>query len=413
MRLGDRLGIDRATASQTYYACLLMYSGCNIDAQMTTETFGGSLSSLVPVTFGSQREVLAGLLRALPTPGSSAPARAIQIARRLPRAGRERDPHMAAICEVAQMLAERLGLAAPVRDLFAHLTERWDGKGPLGRAKGEEISLAIRIVHVARDAAVQRMLGGEAFAVRVVRERAGHAFDPQVAACLADGAAEILALGPEASAWEETLACEPQPQSDAGGRGDRSGAGRDRRLRRPDLAVSVRPLGRRGGAGARGGAALPHRRGGRRHDPARGARPRPRARRGPPADLAEARSADRGRVGAGAAAPVPHRARPLALAVPGGARAGRGRPPRAPRRLRLPPRNRRRGARAAGAPARRRRRVPRDDRAAAAPRAAAGGAGGGRARPRGERRAARRRRGDRGRRGGRPARCRDSSGRRG
>ena len=210
MRLGDRLGIDRATASQTYYACLLMYSGCNIDAQMTTETFG-SQSSLVPATFGSQREMLAGLLRALPTPGSSAPARMIQIARRLPRAGREREPHMAAICEVAQMLAERLGLATAVRDLFAHLTERWDGKGPLGRAKGEEISLAIRIVHVARDAAVQRMLGGEAFAVRVVRERAGHAFDPQVAACLADGAAEILALGPEASAWRETLACEPQP----------------------------------------------------------------------------------------------------------------------------------------------------------------------------------------------------------
>jgi HD-GYP domain-containing protein (c-di-GMP phosphodiesterase class II) len=211
MRLGDRLGIDRATASQTYYACLLMYSGCNIDVQMTTETFGGSQASLVPVTFGSQREALAGLLRALPTPGSSAPARAIQIARRLPRAGRERDPHLAAICEVAQMLAERLGLAAPVRDLFAHLTERWDGKGPLGRAKGDEISLAIRIVHVARDAAVQRMLGGEAFAVRVVRERGGHAFDPQVAACLADGADEILALGSEASAWEETLACEPHP----------------------------------------------------------------------------------------------------------------------------------------------------------------------------------------------------------
>jgi HD-GYP domain-containing protein (c-di-GMP phosphodiesterase class II) len=211
MRLGDRLGIDRATASQTYYACLLMYTGCNIDAQMSTETFGGSQSSLVPVTFGSQREVLAGLLRALPTPGSPAPARVIQIARRLPSAVRERDPHMAAICEVAQMLAERLGLATPVQDLFAHLTERWDGKGPLGRAKGEEISLALRIVHVARDAAVQRMLGGEAFAVRVVRERAGHAFDPQVAACLADGAADILALGPEASAWGETLACEPKP----------------------------------------------------------------------------------------------------------------------------------------------------------------------------------------------------------
>jgi hypothetical protein len=28
MRLADRLGVDDETASQTYYACLLMYSGC-------------------------------------------------------------------------------------------------------------------------------------------------------------------------------------------------------------------------------------------------------------------------------------------------------------------------------------------------------------------------------------------------
>ena len=93
-----------------------------------------------------------------------------------------------------------------------HLTERWDGKSFLRRAKAEGIPLGLRIVHVARDAAFQRMLGGEAFAVRVVRERAGHAFDPDVAACLADGAAEILAVDQEASAWDDTLACEPYPQ---------------------------------------------------------------------------------------------------------------------------------------------------------------------------------------------------------
>ena len=52
----------------------------------------------------------------------------------------------------------------------------------------------MRIVHVARDAAFQRLLGGEERAARVVRERAGQAFDPEVAACLADDAGEILAL---------------------------------------------------------------------------------------------------------------------------------------------------------------------------------------------------------------------------
>ena len=212
MRLGQRLGVDRETAAQTYYACLLTYSGCTADAEITAQTFGGSrVTHYAPVMFGSEREQLAGIVRALPTPGTPAPVRAIQIARRLPKAARERDPHLAAICEVAQMLSKRLGLPKPVGDLFVHLTERWDGKGYLRRSRGEEIPLALRITQVARDATLQRMLGGDELAVRIVRERAGHAFDPEVANCLANGAEEIFAAVQEAPAWDETLAREPQP----------------------------------------------------------------------------------------------------------------------------------------------------------------------------------------------------------
>ena len=109
------------------------------------------------------------------------------------------------------MLAEELSLSPSVQGLLAHLLERWDGKGPLGRAKGEEIPLPMRIVHLAVDAAFQRMLGGEERVVRLVRERQGHAFDPEVAACLTDDATRILALDEHGSVWDETLACEPQP----------------------------------------------------------------------------------------------------------------------------------------------------------------------------------------------------------
>ena len=40
MRLGERLGVDLETASQTYYACLLFYVGCTADAEVAAETFG-------------------------------------------------------------------------------------------------------------------------------------------------------------------------------------------------------------------------------------------------------------------------------------------------------------------------------------------------------------------------------------
>jgi HD-GYP domain-containing protein (c-di-GMP phosphodiesterase class II) len=138
--------------------------------------------------------------------------RAIQIARRLPRMARRARPHFTAMCEVAGMLADGVGLPPSVQALLAHLTERWDGKGPLGRAKGEEIPLPMRIVHVAVDATFQRLLGGDEHAVRVLSERAGSGLDPEVAACLADDGGEILALDAEVSAWDEVLAREPHPR---------------------------------------------------------------------------------------------------------------------------------------------------------------------------------------------------------
>jgi HD-GYP domain-containing protein (c-di-GMP phosphodiesterase class II) len=213
MRLADRLGVDRETAWQTYYACLLSHSGCTTDAHVTPEVYGDSLTThFHPLMYGSGREVLTGLIRALPDPESAGPVRALQVARRFPKMVRETRPHLAAACEVAAMLADRLGLSRSVQGQLAYLLERWDGHGPLGRAKGEEIPLPMRIVHVAVDAAFQLMLGGEERVVRLVRERAGHAFDPQVAACLAGDAERILGLEAQASVWEETLACEPQPQ---------------------------------------------------------------------------------------------------------------------------------------------------------------------------------------------------------
>ena len=67
MRLVDRLGVDRSTASQTYYGCLLAHAGCTTDAHVGAEVFGGSLTThLNPVMYGAGREVVTGLLRALP-----------------------------------------------------------------------------------------------------------------------------------------------------------------------------------------------------------------------------------------------------------------------------------------------------------------------------------------------------------
>jgi hypothetical protein len=134
MRLADRLDVDRETASQTYYACLLSHAGCTTEAHVAAEVFGGSLTThLNPRMYGSTSDVLSGLLRSLPDPERAAPVRALQTARRLPRMARGSRPALTAACEVAAMLADQTGAPTSVSGLFAHLTERWDGHGPLRR----------------------------------------------------------------------------------------------------------------------------------------------------------------------------------------------------------------------------------------------------------------------------------------
>ena len=329
MRLGERLGVDQDTASQTYYACLLFYVGCTADAEVAADTFGDDdalTRHALPARFGSRPEMTAGILRALADPGSPAPVRALQMARGMPRAARELKGHVTAFCEVAQMLTDRLGLPASMQGLFAYLVERWDGKGLPGRARGEAIPLPVRIASVARDAAFQRMLGGPEHAARVVRGRAGGAFDPAVAVPLADAAPELLAAGADGPAWEETLAREPGPRLTLEGEAiDRAlGAMGDfADLASPYLAGHSAGVAELATAAARQCRLEPAE---LVHAPAGRAGPRSRARGRPGAHLAEGGPAHARRLGAGQAARLPLRAGPRPLPVPGRARA-RGRLP--------------------------------------------------------------------------------------
>lgn len=211
-RLAERMGTSSDTASDTFYVSLLMYSGCTADGELTAELFEGGLTKhFLPGIHGSPGEAVRGIIRAIPDSDAPAPVRAVQVMRRAPRVARTRMAHQRTLCEVGEMLAARLGLPPSVQDVFATLTERWDGKGGLGRAKGEAVPLALRIAHVASDANLQRLVHGPEAALDIVRERGGRAFDPDVVACLSASAGELLAPEPELEVWDAVLSCEPPP----------------------------------------------------------------------------------------------------------------------------------------------------------------------------------------------------------
>ena len=122
MRLADRLNVDAATATQTYYACQLFYVGCTANADVAADLFGADdalMTYATPSRFGSRAEMTAGFLRAVAPPGGAPIVRAGQLARGLPRVARVFKHHIAAFCEVATMLTDRLGVHPSVGALFA------------------------------------------------------------------------------------------------------------------------------------------------------------------------------------------------------------------------------------------------------------------------------------------------------
>lgn len=206
MRLANKLSVDEPTAVQTYYGCLLFYAGCTTDADVQAALFpDGLTANWTHVMFASQRQSMAGVFRSLGAGEGGRVRRTLRAAAKFPRAGRGYKHHTEALCEVAEMLGVGIGLPPSVSGLFRLLTERWDGGGPLGRAAGADLPLAIRIVHVARDANVQRLLHGPAGAVKVVRERAGGAFDPGVVDALT---ADMLE---QPADWSVVMEAEPEP----------------------------------------------------------------------------------------------------------------------------------------------------------------------------------------------------------
>lgn len=213
LRLCDALGVDEETKSRTYYASLLMYAGCTVDGDRQAQLFKGNLSEhLTHRQFGSRLESLAGVVRALPSPEDSLAGRALKVVTVLPRAALFMREHFNALCEVAGMLARRLGVPESVHGMFPVLTERWDGESFLKRANGDEIPLPLRIIHIGRDAAYQRLVGDDDQVREVIRSRGGNAFDPEVVAVFLNHSDEVLGPPePPVSAWDDVLAAEPKP----------------------------------------------------------------------------------------------------------------------------------------------------------------------------------------------------------
>ena len=185
---------------------LLRFLGCTAEVAGLARDVGGDdisfLRAMAPVLNAGRAETLRGIAGAV-APDLPALQRLRAIAHMVTDTDTERLT-ISSHCEVAAMLAHRLGLDAPVLIALRHAYERWDGRGSPDGLAGDDVPLEIRISAVARDVDLAAMAGDDPSTI--LTTRSGKAYDPSIVSVVID--AGITA--PEAD-WEALLASEPDP----------------------------------------------------------------------------------------------------------------------------------------------------------------------------------------------------------
>jgi HD-GYP domain-containing protein (c-di-GMP phosphodiesterase class II) len=211
-RLGAASGADAATCSDAYYLALLRYAGCTSESDRAASVFGDEVGigeTGFGTDWGNPREAVGMMLRHV-RKGKSTLGGAVAMMRALTRM-----PGMKVMqlshCEVAVLMAERLGFEkAMQRALFQH-QERWDGSGGPEGAKGEGIALAMRIAQAASDVETGHRLGGVDGARARTKRLAGRSLDPSLVEAFEKAAESVCAVVETGSAWKAAMDAEPAP----------------------------------------------------------------------------------------------------------------------------------------------------------------------------------------------------------
>lgn len=199
--------------AEVYYLALLRFIGCTADAAPTALQVGGDdigfISGMAPHFMGSRREQLGALVRSSGL-GLSPLGRGISAVRMLTDVnGATRA--ITAHCDAAQQLSARVEVGAGVTAALGQAFERWDGKGIPGACAREDVPASVRVVEVARDIDLWLGIADAETAIDVIGKRAGHAYDPAVAAAFTSDARGVLVAVDTHDAWQATLDAEPEP----------------------------------------------------------------------------------------------------------------------------------------------------------------------------------------------------------
>jgi HD-GYP domain-containing protein (c-di-GMP phosphodiesterase class II) len=218
MRFAEVARLDQETQRSIFHQALLRYIGCNADTHLLADAWGDEITlrrELHHIDMGNRAEFVEVFVRAITRKyaGASPEELAKAVERGLAEGPHVNIPILSGHCEVAQRIAERIGLPAQIRENLGQIYERWDGKGLPRGLSGNAVKLPVRIVTLAQDAIALNDLHGFETMKSKIAERADGGYEAELVDLFLKNAVSLLA-GLNGPVDRETiLALEPAPHA--------------------------------------------------------------------------------------------------------------------------------------------------------------------------------------------------------
>jgi HD-GYP domain-containing protein (c-di-GMP phosphodiesterase class II) len=218
MRFADVAHLDQDVRRRIYHQALLRYIGCNADTHLLAAHWGDEITlrrELHHVDMGNRAEFVELLVRTLKRKFAGAPPEELEeaVKRGLAEGPQVNIAVLSGHCEVAQRIAERIGLPEDLRESLGQIYERWDGKGMPRGLSGNAVKFPVRVVTMAQDAIALSDHHGFAAMKEMIAKRAGGGYEGELVDLFLTHAEELFA-GLDGPADRETiLALEPEPHA--------------------------------------------------------------------------------------------------------------------------------------------------------------------------------------------------------
>ena len=184
MRIGQELQLDRQQISDLYYALLLKDSGCSSNSARMHQILGSDdLQAKREIKFEDwTKPSLSGLkyLNRNVLPGASPWQRVTKmVGVGLAQKNNNLDL-IATRCERGAEIARKIGFSAVTAQAIRALDEHWNGGGYPEGLIGQKIPILARIINASQTLEVFASAFGPAEALKVLADRSGTWFDPEI-----------------------------------------------------------------------------------------------------------------------------------------------------------------------------------------------------------------------------------------